>query len=218
MLPYDAEVLHAALAALNRAVFPAQIVTALVALGLALLAFWPRPWASRAAGLGLAALWATVGAVWHLTHFAALNFMAPIYGAVFVAQAVLLLWTGVVRGRLALRFRGDATSWLGLGFAGFGLVDYLLIFGLLGHGWAGLPVVGFAPVPTTFVTLGLLLLTEARSTWHLAIIPVLWSGLEGVTAWMLGTPEDYVLTAAALVTAAIILWQLARRDRTARRA
>lgn len=203
MLPYDAEVLYAVLAQYNRAVWPAVLIAYALGLGLVALALKPRAWGGRAAGLVLAAMWAWVGAAWHLTHFATINFAAPAYGALFVAEAALFVWTGALRGRLALRFRPDLSGWAGLGLAAYGLIAYPVIFLALGDGWQGTPLAGLAPVPTTFFTLGVLLLAEGRTPWHLFVIPVLWSLFDGVTAWMLDTPEDLVLPAAGIAAAGL---------------
>ena len=216
MLPYDSEVLYAVLAQYNRAVWPAVLIAYALGLGLVALALRPHPWGGRVAGLApaarvtgiaLAAFWAWVGAAWHLIHFAPINFAAPLYGGLFIAQAALFAWTGAVRGRLGLRFRADARGWMGLGLAASGLIAYPVIFLALGDGWQGTPLVGLAPVPTTLFTLGILLLIEGRSLWHLLAVPVLWSLIDGATAWVLGMHEDLVLPAAGIVTAGLVGWR-----------
>ncbi len=79
-----------------------------------------------------------------------------------------------------------------------------MIFLALGDGWQGTPLVGLAPVPTTLYTLGILLLIEGRTPWHLLVIPVVWSLIDGATAWVLGIPEDLVLPAAGIATAGLV--------------
>jgi hypothetical protein len=51
------------------------------------------------------------------------------------------------------------------------------------------------PCPTTILTLGLLLAVEAPPVW-VAIIPVLWAGVGGSAAVLLGVQADFVLLAA----------------------
>ncbi len=207
MLPYDAEVLFSVLAQFNRAVWPAVLVAFALAFGLLAFAFRPQAWSGRVAGLGLAALWAWVGAVWHLSYFAPINFVAPVYGGLFIAQAALFAWTGGVRGRLGLRFQSDARGWAGLGLAAYGLIAYPVIFLALGDGWQGTPLVGLAPVPTTLFTLGVLLLVEGRTPLHLLVIPLAWSLIDGWTAWALDIHADLVLPAAGIATAGLVGWR-----------
>ncbi len=229
MLPYDSDVLFATFAQDNRAVFPAQLIAIALALGIVALAIWPRAWAARFVGaalglrfvgialaarfvgVALATTWAWVGAAWHLTQFAPINFAAPLYGGLFIAEAALFAWTGGVRGRLSLRFQADARGWVGLGLAAYGLIAYPVIFLALGDGCQGTPLVGLAPVPTTLFTLGVLLLVEGRTPWHLLAIPLAWSLIDGATAYVLGTLEDLVLPAAGIVVVGLVGWRRWRR-------
>src|SRR3546814_3208137 len=70
---------------------------------LALAALWlavaPRPWSRRAVGVILAAGWLWCGLVFFLSHWAQLDFMAPVYGGAFLLQAALLLFAPTLRRR-----------------------------------------------------------------------------------------------------------------------
>ena len=207
MLPFSQDAFFALFEQYNRAIWPAQIVAyvlALVALGLAL-----RPIANsgRIVAAVLALAWAWNGTVYHVLYFATINFMAEIFGAFFVLQALLLIWTGVLRGKIAFRFRGDGAAWAGVALAVFAMAVYPLLGWLLGHGWPRAPIFGVAPCPMTIFTMGLLLLTEGRAPVHLAVIPVLWSLVGGTAAWFLGVTEDLALPVAGLGGLALILWK-----------
>ena len=208
MFPFDAEALDAFYASYNTAVWPAQAV----ALALALAAVWlsaaPRGGGVRVIGAILAAAWLWCGLVFFLRHFAAYDFMAPVYGWAFVAQAALLLW-GLVWRPPPLRWRAEARGWIALAVlvvALFGL-PALTAFGKAGagdFGWAAARLVGVAPGPTVLFTLGLLLLAGGRRRWLLMAIPLAWCAVAGVTAWALGVAEAWplpVLGAAALLFA-----------------
>ena len=144
----------------------------------------------RAVGALLALAWLWVGIGYFILHFAAIDFSAPIYGAFFVLQALLLIWSGVIRNRLAFRFRADLFGWCGLALAFAAALAWPLADGLLGQGWPSVRVVGLAPGPTTVFTLGMLLLCDGRTPLHLAVIPLLWTLIAGAMAWILSIPQD----------------------------
>lgn len=211
MLPFTPDVFLSLFEQYNRAVWPAQIVAYVLGILAVLLALRPILGGGRLVGVVLAASWLWTGIAYHLLHFAMINFAAPGFAALFVLQGLLLAWTGLARGRLAFRFRPDATGWSGLGLAVFALLGYPLAAWLAGHGWPRLALAGVAPCPTTILTLGMLLLAEGRTPWHLAVIPLLWSAVGGSAAFLLDMPEDISLPAAGALTFVLIL----RRNRHA---
>jgi hypothetical protein len=206
MFPFDAEVLASSYALYNAAVWPAQPV----ALALALAALWlaaaPRAWSGRIVGAILAAGWAWCGLVFFPQHFAALDFMAPVYAGAFLLQAALLLFSLVWRRR-GLRAPGDAAGLGGLALAALALFALPLISGLGGAGFAAARIVGLAPGPTVLFTLALLPLFEGRSPWLLLPIPLLWCGVAAVTGWALGVPESLAVPILALPSLALFAWR-----------
>lgn len=225
MLPYDAEILFAFHAQLNRALWPLPLVAPLLAALALLLALRPRllPGAGAAGGRIVAALlalgWAWVGWAYFLEGFALYNFAAPAYGALFLLQAALLLWSGTLRGSPGLGFAGDRSArdafhWAGLLLALLALLACPLAGPLAGGGWAAAPLVGLMPGPTVLFTLGLLLLAESRGTLPLAVLPVLWAPVAGFEGWALGLPQDLVLAALCLLAGALLVWK--RRARVPR--
>lgn len=204
------------IAGYNRAIWPAQFV----AYGLALALLWlaarghtggAGSVGARLLGLVLAAAWAWTGAVFHLQHFATVNFVAPVYGMLFLVQAVFLAWTGVLRGRIAPRFDGSLVGAAGLAMIGYSVIGYPALALSSDEGAAGTRVIGLAPDPTALVTLGLLLLADGRAPVHLCIVPVLWTLIAGVTAWVLGIVEDLVLPLFGLGSLGLLLWKNRRR-------
>jgi Family of unknown function (DUF6064) len=196
----------------NRAVWPAQAVTYALALALVWIAIRPRYGGYRRvahslAGAALAAAWAWTGVAFHFRYFASINFLAPVYGALFVVQALLLAWTAGVRGRIAPRAQSDPFGWAGLGLMGYAIGGYPLIAEVAGEGLESARVVGLAPGPTAVFTLGVLLLAEGRTPLHLTAVPVLWSLIAGVTAWELAVVEDVALPLIGLGTLALIVWK-----------
>jgi hypothetical protein len=172
---------------------------------------------NRLIGGLLAAAWLWIGIVYYLLHFARVDFAAPLYGALFVLQGLLLLWVAL-RGRLAFRYRGGPVGWVGLAYAMLALA-WPLVDRLAGLSWQAERVVGLTPAPTTVLTLALLLLVAGRTPWHLTIIPLLSTLLAGATAWILWIPQDLVLPVAGLTGAGLLVWKNRRygaRSRAAR--
>ena len=205
MLPFSQDAFFALFEHYNRAIWPAQIVAYVLALAALGLIARPVAGGGRIVAAILALAWAWNGVVYHVLFFATINFMAEIFGAFFVLQALLMLWTGVVRGALTFRFRGDGASWIGAALVVFAMVVYPLIGWLLGHGGPRAPMFGVAPCPMTIFTMGMLLLVEGRTPLYLVAIPVLWSLVGGTAAWFLGVTEDLALPVAGLGGLALIL-------------
>ena len=212
MLPFTAEILFASFGQYNRALWPLPLLAPALALALVLLTLRPVRHGARAIGALLALAWLWVGVGYHFLHFAAIDFTAPVYGALFVLQGLLLAWTGVVRDRLTFGFGADLFGWCGLPLALAAALAWPLADGLLGDGWQGVRVVGLAPGATAVFTLGLLLLTAGRAPLHLALIPLLWTLIAGATAWVLTIPQDLALPLAGVAAFALVLWKSRRRE------
>lgn len=211
MLPFTAEVFFSVFEQYNRAIWPAQVI----AYGLGLIAlvatFRPAPGSDRLIGAVLATGWVWMGVVYHFGHFATINFIAPLFGVLFVIQGLLFAWTVTLRGKVAFRFGAGVLGWAGLGLAIFAMLIYPIIGWFAGHGWPRTPMFGVAPCPTTIYTMGMLLLTAGRTPLHLVVIPVLWSLIGGSAAWLLGVWEDIALPLAGMGGLCLILWGNRRR-------
>lgn len=207
MLPFTPDVFLALFEQYNRAIWPAHLVAYALCLLAVVAAMKPVAGSDRLVAAVLAIAWLWTAVVYHLLHFATINFVAPGFAVLFVLEGLLLAWTGVARGRLAFRVRRDAASWAGLGLAIFAMLVYPVTAWLAGHGWPRLALVGVAPCPTTIFTLGMLLLIEGRTPVQLAAIPLLWTLIGGSAAWLLDMPEDVALPIAGIGGLAVILWK-----------
>jgi Family of unknown function (DUF6064) len=178
----------------NRAIWPAQVVA--VALGLAIFALLRRPDVRRGRVIAaiLAASWLFVAVAFHAHRYATLTWSARYYGWAFGAEAVLLLWSGVVRGRL--RFERAAA---GLAIYLFALVAHPFIELVSGRRWPQVEIFGVAPDPTAIATLGLLLSTAGRVRWELAAIPLLWCAISGATLLSMKAPDAGIPLAAVAI-------------------
>jgi hypothetical protein len=205
MLPFTADILFSSLAQYNRALWPLPVLALLLSLGAIVLTLRPVRWSGPAIGVLLAAAWLWTGIGYHFLHFARLDFAAPIYGAAFVVQGLLLVWA-VLRGRLAFRRHAGLFGWIGLALA-IVAVAWPLVDWLAGQRWQAGRVAGLAPAPTTVLTFGLLLLAKGRTPLYLAIIPLLWTLVAGATAWILSIPQDLALPVVGAGGFGLLLWK-----------
>ena len=203
--PFTMPEFLAVFAGYNAAIWPFH----LVAYGLGLVAvmaiYKPRPGLVRLAFAALAVLWAFTGIGYHLTFFARINPIAPVFAAFFVVQSVLFLASAIRPGDLRLQFGQDFRSIAGLVTIVYALAVYPVLGIWAGHGLMAGPMFGVAPCPTTIFTIGVLLI--ARGTWliWLSIIPFLWSLIGVAAAVQLGIPEDLAMPVAGAVLATVLL-------------
>ena len=202
MIPFDAQVFIAFLGRYNADLWPWQVV-AVIAM-LAAVGLMARPTRARAGwAMGLVALgWVVTGLVFHIQHFAMLNFAAPFHGAAFLVQAGMLLGAGAVAGALTPDRppRGPAVV---LALAGLAL--YPLVQWAGGAPVASLAIAGLAPTPTAIVTLGLLAMAPGRAAWPVAVVPIAWALAAGAAGWSLGLIEGALGPVAVIAFIAIRL-------------
>jgi hypothetical protein len=205
LVPFTREVFLGLFEQYNAAVWPGQL--AAYALGILILLSAARQQKGNGPliAAALAAAWVWNGVAYHMVHFATLVWAAWAFGALFVAQGVLFLITGVLRDRLAFSFQPSVIGWTGIGMALFAMAAYPLITVLAGQGWMRVPPFGLAPCPTTIFTLGVVLLAEPPVPLHLLVIPVLWAIVGGAIAWVLGIPQNLALPAAAVLAVALAI-------------
>lgn len=68
----------------------------------------------------------------------------------------------------------------------------------LGHDYPATPTFGL-PCPTTILTVGVLLTVQGRVPVSLSVVPILWGGIGGSAALLLGVQTDYVLLASGVL-------------------
>lgn len=178
--------------------WPLQLLA--LALGAAVLVLWQRGGAraGRAIVAILALGWLWVAWGFHWQRYAGINWAASYFAWAFVVQA-LLLWLGVLRGRLTPAPASRLQQRAGLGLFLFALLLFPLIGPLLGRNWTQAEVFGMAPDPTALATLGVLLLAGVWPTWWLYPIPVAWCVISGATLWAMEMPDFAIVPLAALL-------------------
>ena len=207
-LPFTLEEFFDLFAAYNGALWPAVVALWLASL---MAAVWlkssRRPRGRWISGL-LAVHWAWSAVAYHVAFFTRINPAAWLFATIFLLQAALFFWLGVIRGQLS--FSSSRTPWTPMGWF---LVAYALLYPAINavqHGSVLLiPTFGL-PCPTTIFTAGLLLLATPR-TRALAIVPIVWSVIGGSAAPLLGVSADYALPLAG---ASLTVFELQKSERS----
>ncbi|PWT84435.1 MAG: hypothetical protein C5B57_04820 [Blastocatellia bacterium] len=189
-LPFTREEFFDLFAAYNSALWPIVVALWTASLLAALWLLLSRRSHDRWVSGLLAVQWAWSAVAYHAAFFTRINPAAWLFAAIFLLQAVLFFWSGVIRGHLS--FHSSRTGWSPIGWL---LIAYALVYPVINAIERGsvlrIPVFG-VPCPTTIFTAGLLLLMEPRST-TLALAPIIWSAIGGSAAFLLGVSADYAL-------------------------
>jgi hypothetical protein len=151
----------------------------------------------------LALHWAWSGLAYHAAFFSTVNPAAWLFAGLFLVEAGLLFWYGVVGRRLrpagGLSVR-TALSW--------GLIVYALVYPAFaraeGRVFPRLPTFG-VPCPTTILTVGFLLAAGRSLPRVVAVIPIMWAFVGGSAAFLFGVRADVMLVAAGIVLAVDIV-------------
>ena len=159
----------------------------------------------RVTAVVLALFWLWTGVVFHGQEFALLNWAAPACAALFVLQALLVLWTGVVRGRLQLRLSGGIRGAVGGLLVALAIAGYPLFDHFAGQGWPAVRLFPVAPAPLAVFTLGMLLFARPRPPLHLVAIPLLWTLIHGWVAYEVALPVELVAPAAGVLATGVAL-------------
>ena len=215
MLPFTEEVFFSVFGQYNEAIWPAQIVAYALGLAAVLFALSPSPPGNRLISGILTLAWLWTGIAYHGMYFGTVNIAAPGFALAFLLEALLLIWTGLLRDRLTYRLRTNAFGWGGLGLTVYAMAIYPLTAWLAGHSWPKLATFGLAPCPVTIFTVGMLLLIEGRTPLHLMIIPLFWSLIGGSAVWLLHVPEDLALPLAGVGGFCLVLWKNQRLHKAA---
>ncbi|RPH58581.1 MAG: MFS transporter permease [Burkholderiales bacterium] len=182
----------------NADIWPAQLLALALGAIVLLLAFRGRPPADRAIAAIMAACWLWTAWAFHLERYATINWAAAWFAAAFVVQALLMLWTGTIRGRLAFRPGWHPRQLTGLSLFVFALLVQPVLGPLLGRPWSQVQAFGVTPDPTVVATLGLLLLDSGKASARLRAIPLLWCAAGALTLWAMGSPDALVMLVAGL--------------------
>ena len=197
-LPFTNEEFFDLFAAYNLELWPALIAlwTTSVVVSVLLLSSRrpPHRWISAL----LTAHWAWSALAYHVAFFTSINPAAWVFAALFLVQAALFFWWGILQGRLSFaRWSNEwaPVAWIliaySLVYPGINAVQHLSV--------SRIPTFG-VPCPTTIFTAGMLMLATPRS-WRLSMVPAIWSVIGGSAAFLLDVSADYALPLAGIALA-----------------
>jgi hypothetical protein len=188
----------------NLSVWPAQIFLNILALSMVFFAVRKHRLTDRINSGILGFLWLWIGIVYHLIYFTAINKAAYIFGPLFIIQAFIFVYAGILKNRLSFNYQGNIYAASGAVFVVYALLIYPLLGYFLGHIYPESPTFGL-PCPTTIFTFGILLWTDRKVPKYVLVIPLLWSVIGFSAAINLGVREDYGLLIAG-VLGSLLLW------------
>lgn len=199
MLPFTREAFFNVFAAYNERLWPLVailwVLTAFVFVAFVRATRIPR-WLIP--GL-LIVHWVWSGVAYHAAYFSAINPAAWAFSGLFLLEAGLLVWYGLVRGQL--HFTSGRSLRHVLSFA---LVFYSLTYPLVaraeGHTYPPMPTFGL-PCPTTILTIGFLMSAGRSLPPAVALVPLFWAFVGGSAAFLLGVRADLVLLVAGILLA-----------------
>ncbi|RJQ84622.1 MAG: hypothetical protein C4519_04605 [Desulfobacteraceae bacterium] len=197
-LPFTAEQFFDLFGQYNEAVWPAQVVLNLLALGAIGLWIQGRPHSGRLISGLLAFLWAWTGIAYHWIYFTTINKAAYAFGLVFILGCAAFLWAGVIKGQLAFTSKNMIQRATGGVLVVFALFVYPALSVLFGHIYPAMPTFGL-PCPTTIFTIGMLCFLAAPFPRYVLAAPVLWAAVGSQAAILLGVYQDLGLLIAGIV-------------------
>jgi hypothetical protein len=197
-LPFTTEQFFDLFAAYNAALWPALMVLWASSAVTSVLLLSSRRSLDRWISSLLAVHWVWSSLAYHVAFFSAINSAAWVFAELFLLEAALIFWFGVVQGRLS--FAPRRTTWTPVAWV---LIAYSLVYpaiNALQHASVSrIPTFG-VPCPTTIFTAGMLMLATPRS-WRLSVVPVMWSLIGGSAALLLAVRADYALPIAGIALA-----------------
>jgi Family of unknown function (DUF6064) len=207
-LPFTKEQFFDVFAAYNASLWPAWVALWIASVVVSVRLLSGRQARGHAISALLAAHWAWSALAYHAAFFTRINPAAWIFAMLFIAQAALFVWVGIVKRRLSFAPSPKGWALVGSLFVAYSLV-YPAINAAQHLSVSRIPTFG-VPCPTTIFTAGLLMLASPRS-WLLSTIPIIWCSVAGSAAFLLGVPADYALPIAG-VALAIFSTQRAARN------
>jgi hypothetical protein len=201
-LPFTRTQFFDVLAAYNASLWPFVIALWLLTMGTVVVLIRDRRAAARFLSLVLAIHWAWAGGMYHAAFFSRINPAAWLFGAIFLVQAGLFVWFGVLHTRLKYSPAHSVRQYVAWIFVGYSLL-YPAIAWAEGHAYPRLPTFG-VPCPTTILTIGLLLAADPPVPSVLTLIPIVWAFIGGSAAFLLGVRTDLMLLAGGIVLIASV--------------
>jgi hypothetical protein len=205
-LPFTTEQFLDVFRLYNESVWPLQVLFFFSAILCIYYIFRRTAFSHKLIFLFLSFIWLWMGIVYHIIFFSSINKAAYFFGSLFILQAFITAYEGVVENRLIFKFTGSIGNIAGILLVIFALLVYPLLGFVFGHRYPQSPTFGL-PCPTTIFTLGIFLFIRDRIPYLLIAIPLLWSVIGFTAAFTLGIYEDTGLLVAGVITLPLIIFK-----------
>jgi hypothetical protein len=194
-LPFTAEEFFDVVAAYNEALWPAAAALWLLSLAVVFRLLARGSGTDRQVSAVLAAHWASSAVAYHAAFFTRVNPAAWLFAGLFLTQAWLFVWFGIVHGRLQFSTGRSARHVLAALLVAYSFA-YPILNLALGLEYPRIPLYA-VPCPTTIFTAGLLLAAE-RPPWSLLVVPVVWSLIATSATVLFDVRADFMMLPAAV--------------------
>ena len=198
-IPFSTEEFLGIFKKYNTAIWPGQVFLYLLTLTAIILIFRKTHFSSWVITIILSFLWLWMGVIYHLMYFTEINNAAYLFASVFIFQAILLLYFGVLRKKISFQYPTGFYGFAGGFFIFFALLLYPIISYKMGHVYPSTPTFG-VPCPTTIFTLGILMWTDKKTPLIIYLIPLGWVMIGFLAVFSLGMSEDFGLLIAGIFT------------------
>jgi len=204
-IPFTADIYFRLLERMSETFWPLHLMTLALGVAAVWLALNNR---ARLASVLIAPVWGFVGFAFFIQRYAELNWAGAYIGYCFLAQATLLLLLALIGVALDSNPRKRPATFIGVVIALVGLIGLPFIAPYTGGSWFQAEVFGIHADPTAITTLGLVLIMfRGWALWLIAIIPVLWLLVSGLTLLVLDATAAIVLFALLAIGLIGLVWK-----------
>ena len=201
-LPFTTEEFLDVFKRYNLTVWPTQILLVILALLMIFVLLKKNKLSDKIISIGLTLFWLWMGIVYHYLFFTKINGAAYVFGSLFIIQAVVFFYYGLIKRNLEFNFRNNFIGVISIIFFLYALIFYPLLGYQFGHLYPRTPTFGL-PCPTTIFTFGMIILLANRKN-IIFIIPIVWSLVGFTAAIKLGIYQDIGLLIAGVLSAIIL--------------
>lgn len=173
----------------NQTVFPVQILLYILSLFAIYSSYKKYKNSDKYISIILAFFWLWMGIVYHLIFFSTINKAAYLFGSIYIIQAILFFYSGVIKNKLIFGFQKYIYTIIGSILIAYGILVYPVLGIFLGHVYPASPTFGL-PCPTTIFTFGILLWSNSKLPAYILIIPAFWAITGFFAALNFGIYED----------------------------
>ena len=190
----------------NPAVWPMQIITYMLAVGVIVLLFTKWKHSGRLIAGVIAFLWLWSGLVAIILFFGTVSSQYYFWGSLWIIQGMVFIYYGLLKPGFKFSFSKKITSYIGFLLILYALIIYPIIGILNGHGFPGGPIFGVAPCPVCIFTFGVFMMTRKRIPAYIFVFPLIWSLLGIYAAVKMNVFADLGMAIAGVTGTVFIVY------------